>query len=63
MKRNQQQLMDLMYHHRLQASDVAELLNILPNTVRVWRCNGGMSMPDSKLELLQFKLEKRGEKD
>ena len=62
MKRNQQELMDLMYKHKLQASDVATLLNIQPNTVRVWRCNIGMSMPDSKLELLQLKLEKQSEK-
>lgn len=59
MKRNQKDLMDLMYHNRLNAPDVATLLGVQPNTVRVWRCETGMQMPDSKLELLKLKLEKR----
>lgn len=62
MKRNQQKLMDLMYHHKLKAGDVASMLHIQPNTVRVWRCNIGVAMPDSKIELLQLKLEKQSEK-
>lgn len=58
MKHNQQQLMDLMYQNKLNAPKVATMLNVKPNTVRVWRCNNGMVMPDSKLELLKLKLEK-----
>lgn len=57
MKRNQQELMDLMYQHKMIAADVAKLLYCTPNNVRVWRCNGGNAMPDAKLELLRFKLE------
>lgn len=57
MKRNQAELMDLMYFHKLKASDVASLLKCHSNTVRVWRCNSGVSMPDAKLELLQLKLK------
>jgi uncharacterized protein YjcR len=57
MKRNQQELMDVMYHHRLSATQVADLLYCKPNTVRVWRCETGMSMPDAKLELLKLKLK------
>lgn len=56
MKKNQQELMDLMYHNKLMAKDVAELLYCTPNNVRVWRCNMGNAMPDAKLELLRFKL-------
>ncbi len=57
MKRNQKELMDVMYHNRLSATNVADLLYCKPNTVRVWRCETGMSMPDAKLELLKLKLE------
>jgi hypothetical protein len=59
MKKNQQELMDLMYHNKLLAKDVADLLYCTPNNVRVWRCNNGNAMPDSKLELLKFKLTEK----
>ena len=57
MKRNQKELMDVMYHNRLSTTNVADLLYCKPNTVRVWRCKTGISMPDAKLELLKLKLE------
>jgi|GEM_PF-5951968 len=57
MKHNQQELMDIMYHNKLKAKDVAELLYCLPNNVRVWRCAGGNAMPDAKMELLKLKLK------
>ncbi len=59
MKRNQQELMDIMYHNKMQAADVAELLYCTPNNVRVWRCDSGNAMPDSKLELLKLKIKER----
>jgi uncharacterized protein YjcR len=59
MKKNQQELMDLMYHNKLLAKDVADLLYCTPNNVRVWRCNNGNAMPDAKLELLKFKLTEK----
>jgi len=58
MKRNQQELMDVMYKNKLNAPAVANLLGVMPNTVRVWRCATGMEMPSAKLELLKLKLEK-----
>ena len=58
MKRNQQELLDLMYFNKLSASDVASMLSCTPNTVRVWRCNARSAMPDSMLELLKLKLQK-----
>lgn len=57
MKRNQKELMDLMYEHKVNARDVSKLLYCTPNNVRVWRCASGNAMPDAKLELLKFKLE------
>lgn len=57
MKRNQKELMDLMYHHKLTAADVGKLVYCTPNNVRVWRCESGNAMPDAKLELLKLKLE------
>jgi hypothetical protein len=59
MKRNQAELMDIMYFNKLKASDVARILKCHTNTVRVWRCNSGVAMPDAKLELLQFKLKEK----
>lgn len=61
MKRNQQELMDIMYHNKLKAKDVAELLYCTPNNVRVWRCAGGNAMPDAKMELLKLKLANKNE--
>jgi uncharacterized protein YjcR len=59
MKRNQAELMDLMYFNKLKAHDVAKILKCHSNTVRVWRCNSGVAMPDAKLELLQLKLKEQ----
>lgn len=60
MKQNQQELMDIMYHNKLKAQDVANLIGCKPNTVRVWRCNIGIAMPDAKMALLKMRL---GEKN
>lgn len=59
MKHNQQELMDLMYHNKLKAKDVADMLYCKANTVRVWRCNTGLIMPDAKMELLKLKLKEK----
>lgn len=59
MKHNQQELMDIMYHNKLKAADVAEMVYCTPNNVRVWRCASGNAMPDAKMELLKFKLKER----
>jgi uncharacterized protein YjcR len=56
MKSNREKLISLMTKHNLNAIQVAALLGVKPNTVRVWRSKNVKYVPDSKLELLRFKL-------
>lgn len=46
-----------MDHFNVKSKRVAELLDVKDNTVRVWRCEIGRDIPDTKLELLRMKLE------
>ncbi len=57
MKHNRNKLISLMREHGVNCVDVAKLLNLDPNTPRVWRCATGRSISDKNLELLKFKLE------
>lgn len=47
----------LMKKHKVNSIQVADILNVKPNTVRVWRSINGQKIPANKLELLKFKLE------
>lgn len=53
MKRNQQELMDIMYYHKLKVEDVARITNTKVSTVRVWRCKSSIAMPHEKLTILK----------
>lgn len=48
-----------MSEYKINSIQVSELLNVKPNTPRVWRCKNGRAMPDKLLELLKLKLEKK----
>ena len=56
---NTAQLKALMAKYRLNADDVAELLDRKPHTVREWRCANANDIPNSLLELLTMKLAAR----
>lgn len=45
-----------MNDHKLKCRDVAELLGVKMQTVKVWRCKIGSDIPGNKFELLQFKV-------
>lgn len=59
MSTNREKLISLMTEHNLNGVDVANLLGVKHNTVLVWRTLGGKEIPDSKLELLKFKLDSK----
>lgn len=56
MKSNQQ-LKQLMATYGLNCIQVAAMIGVKPNTVRVWRTANGAGVPATKLELLQLKLK------
>lgn len=53
MKRNQQELMDIMYYHKLKADDVAKIVGVSIKTVYIWRCKSSVSMTDEHLQTLK----------
>jgi len=53
---NREKLISLMTEHNLKCPQVASMLGVKPNTIRVWRSKNVKYVPDSKLELLKFKL-------
>lgn len=56
-KKNQPKLKSLMTIHQINCVKVSELLKVKAQTVRVWRCESGMDIPDNMLELLEFKVK------
>lgn len=58
MKPNRAALIELMHKHRLKSKDVANMLNVKPTTVNVWRCAIGIDISNLKLELLEYKTQK-----
>ena len=54
---NTEQLIEVMTKKGLKAKDVAEILGVKVNTVRIWRTLRGKVIPDNKLELLKYKLK------
>lgn len=51
----------LMAKHKLQAADVAEILDRTPQTVRVWRCDyEARTIPADALRVLEMTLAQRG---
>lgn len=46
-----------MGKHNLSAKQVAEILDVKPQTVRLWRTLNGQAIPDRALELLELKLK------
>jgi len=59
MKPNQHKLISLMTEHNLKAKDVAEMLGTKDGTVRVWRCNISIDIPDTKLQLLELLMKNK----
>lgn len=57
MKKNRTKLIQLMADHKLKCRDVAGLLNVKMQTVKVYRCKIGSDIPDNSLELLMFKVK------
>jgi DNA-binding transcriptional regulator YiaG len=53
---NREKLISLMTEHNLKCPQVALLLGVKNNTVRLWRTKGHKEIPDQKLELLRFKV-------
>lgn len=53
---NREKLISLMTEHNLKCQQVADILGVKNNTVRLWRTIGAKEIPDGKLELLRFKL-------
>lgn len=52
-----QTLREIMQKHKLSNKDVGALLGRSAQTVRIWSCaNGGRVIPNTALELLQFKV-------
>ena len=54
---NREQLRQLKETHGLTVNRISELLAVKPQTVRSWLCVGGRRIPDSKLELLHYKVK------
>lgn len=53
-------LRDLMADRALNAAAVAEMLDRKPATVIMWRCRNGVRViPDTALQLLEFKLARK----
>ena len=57
MKANRKKLLKLMSTYQINCVKVSELLKVKAQTVRVWRCESGMDIPDNMLELLEFKVK------
>ena len=57
MKANRKKLISLMTKYNINCLKVSELLKVKAQTVRVWRCESGVDIPDSMLELLKFKVK------
>lgn len=57
MKLNRNKLIQLMNDRKLKCRDVAEMLDVKEQTVRMWRCKIRDDIPSGKLELLQFKIK------
>jgi len=56
---NTQRLKELMTIHDLSISDVAELLERSPQTVKEWRCANDRNISNNNLALLELKLAQR----
>ena len=56
-KKNRTKLIQLMADYKLKCHDVASLLNIKTQTVKVYRCKIGSDIPDNSLDLLAFKVK------
>lgn len=52
-----------MQNSNVNCIDVSKILDVKPNTVRVWRSINGASIPNKTLELLVYKLEKANVKN
>lgn len=63
MNKNRKQLISLMQNSNVNCIDVSKILDVKPNTVRVWRSINGASIPNKTLELLVYKLEKANVKN
>ena len=55
--KSQQILKQIMATYNVNCIQVASMIGVKPNTVRVWRTQNGASIPATKLELLQLKLK------
>ena len=55
-KPNRNKLIQLMQDNRLKCKDVADMLGVKMQTVKVYRCKIGVDIPDNSLELLRLKL-------
>lgn len=58
MKPNRNKLIALMKEYHADSNFVAHQLGVEPATARLWRCKSGADIPDTKLQLLQEKLNK-----
>lgn len=56
-KPNRTKLIKLMADYRLKCKDVADMLGIKMQTVKVYRCKIGVDIPDNNLELLRLKVK------
>lgn len=60
---NTERLHKLMERHKVDATEVADLLGREVNTVRVWRVESTVRpIPDDTLALLEMKLQERARK-
>lgn len=57
--KNTEKLRQLMQHHGVSPREVAAILNRSYQSVLIWRSVNPQDIPDSLLELLEFKLLQR----
>ena len=56
-KPNRNKLIQFMALHKLKCKDVAELLNVKMQTVKVYRCKIGVDIPNNSFDLLVFRVK------
>lgn len=60
MNERTERLRALMKAHKLDAADVAQILQRTPQTVRVWCCANDQTIPADALRVLELTLATRG---